>query len=636
MLASIVLLAVLLAPPTFNGLPAAKLHPCPDGSAFECGSLLRPLDPTGTIPGNVRIHFEWLAHRDTDKVGLGVIVANEGGPGSGSSETRTAYEALFHPILDVVDLLLVDNRGTDKSAAIDCEPLQSEPTMTYPSIAKCGRQLGQEAALYSTALAADDLAAVMDALQVPQADMYGDSYGTFFTQTFAARHPTRLRSLVLDGAYPVVGDSPWYPAAAQVMRTAYDAVCRRSARCATLPGTSMARIGKLVAALRASPLHAKVDVRGSARDVTVDPSSLATVMAATGLGTVPYRELDAAARALLDDGDGLPVERLVAESFAANEDAGTAQAYSRGLYTAVSCADYPQIYDLRLDPDARRAQRADAVASEKRTSPDVYAPFTIDEWLGMAPDYSVVDLCLDWPAPPKLYPPGPPIPLPARFPDVPTLVLSGELDTVTTPVEGAAVVKLFPHAQQVVLANSAHVDALDDPYACASRIAVTFIATLAPGDTACAAKIPPLRLVPAFARHASALAPATPDRGDHASAAQLRVVAAAIQAVGDAFARESWLPSPEGAGLRGGTFRVSTFGDNAHYQFYRARFTEDVAISGEVLQHAAAGDVSGSIAVTGVSRGKLDFQWSGRDAGAQVSIVGALDGRAVNATMPPP
>ncbi len=36
-------------------------------------------------------------------------------------------------------------------------------------------------------------------------DLYGDSYGTYFEQVFAIRHPNLLRSIVLDGAYPLNG-----------------------------------------------------------------------------------------------------------------------------------------------------------------------------------------------------------------------------------------------------------------------------------------------------------------------------------------------------------------------------------------------------------------------------------------------
>ena len=39
--------------------------------------------------------------------------------------------------------------------------------------------------------------------------MYGDSYGTYFAQAFAVRHPVKTRAIVLDGAFSLGGFDPW-------------------------------------------------------------------------------------------------------------------------------------------------------------------------------------------------------------------------------------------------------------------------------------------------------------------------------------------------------------------------------------------------------------------------------------------
>lgn len=628
---------VVLAPPSLNELVSEPIPPCRDGSSYYCGTLRRSLDPTGIIPGTIDIHFEFLPHRDRSSVALGTIVANEGGPGSGSTESRDTYEALFHPLLDRVDLLLMDNRGTGKSDAIDCEPLQSEPVIKQRDVELCGAHLGARAALYSSALAADDLAAVMDEMHVAKADLYGDSYGTFFSQTFAVRHPDRVRSIVLDGAFPVVGDSPWYPTAARVMRDSYDAVCHRSPPCMDSSGnTSMDRIARLVAAVRAHPFGGTAMIGTTPHTTRVDPSSIAMVMDASGLSVVPYLELDAAARAYLDDQDSAPLVRLVAESYEANESAGPVDAYSRGLFAAVSCEDYPQAYDMSLSPGARYAAWTSALEAEKKRAPDVYAPFTIDEWLAMPPDYSVVGLCVDWPAPPAGSPAGQPIPAGAPFPSVPTLVLSGELDTVTTPDEGDAATDLFPNAEHVVFANSAHVDALDDPYDCASKIALTFIAVLASGDTSCASTIPPLRLIPQFARSISDVAQATATGGNAAGSAELRAAAAAVFTVADALDRELWLSGPDIAGLRGGSAHVTKFGDNSSYDFFRDRWTDDLSVSGLANANSSSGHVGGTLQLSGAVHGTLGIDWNSLDPRSKVTLTGTLDGDTVEATMPTP
>jgi pimeloyl-ACP methyl ester carboxylesterase len=636
---SIIPTVVAFAANAMLALPIATWtapHPCADSSAWYCGQIRRPLDPKGTIPGNITIHFEWLPHRSRSIPSSGVIVAGEGGPGYGSTGSRSTYEALFHPLLDRRDLLLMDDRGTGRSGAIECEPLQSEPIMTYASIARCGRQLGSRAALYGSGLAADDLAAILERMHIRAVDMYGDSYGTFFVQTFAARHPERVRSMILDGAYPVIGDSPWYPASAAVMRRSYDVVCRRSPSCASLSGSSMGRIARLIAALRDRPVRGNTRVGAASRSVTVTPSALATVMDASGLATVPYRELDAAARAYLDTHDSLPLVRLVGESYAANEDANTAGEYSRGLFTAVSCADYPQAYDMHLDPSRRKIAWAAALAHKREEAADMFQPFTISEWLGMAPDYSVLQLCLDWPSPPPAYPPGQPIRPGIRMPQTPALILSGELDTVTTPAEGDAVAALFPHARQIVMANSAHVDALGDPYDCAARFARRFVQTLDVGDASCAQRIPEVRTVQRFARRVDELTPAKPLAGNAGSTDELRAAFAAVQTVGDALARASWVSGNNFAGLRGGAIALRSSGDIARFQFMAARWTNDLAVSGVAEINASSGVVRARLTTTGAARGTLALSWNTVGSAANAIVTGSLNGHAIHAALPAP
>jgi pimeloyl-ACP methyl ester carboxylesterase len=330
------------------------LTPC--GQAW-CGSLTRALDPSGEVPGTIAIAFELYPQRDAARPNAGAVVATEGGPGYATTGSRAGYLALFDPLLTDRHLLLVDNRGTGRSAPLHCEALQYDPLSLPQSVAACGAQLGERAALYGSALAADDLAAVIDALQLGRVDLYGDSYGTFFSQTFAGRHPALLRSVVLDAAYAVIGADPWYPEAAPQARAAFDAACARSPACAALGGASMDRVTALLQTLRAAPVTGTApDGDGTLQTAIADAQGLAYVMFANASGPVVYRELDAAARAWAT-GDTAPLLRLVAENQTVADStaaADRARAFSAGLFTAVSCADYTQIYRMTDAPLARR------------------------------------------------------------------------------------------------------------------------------------------------------------------------------------------------------------------------------------------------------------------------------------------
>jgi len=612
------------------------LHPCAAASSYLCGSIVRALDPTGSITTTIRIHFEFLPHADTRATSAGVIVANEGGPGSGSTGTRDAYRALFSPLLQTHDLLMMDNRGTGQSGLIDCEPLQSRPAFTKSDVAACGQRLGPTAYLYRTALAADDLAAIMHELHVTRADMYGDSYGTFFVQTFAARHPAMLRSIVLDGAYPVVGLSPWYPEAPAVTRRALNAACARSPSCSKQPGTSLSRIERLLAAVRVKPIVGSAPIGGSIERVSIGPADLAFVMASAGASSDVYRELDAAAGAYLNSADPLPLLRLTGETYEIEEASGSAASYSRGLFTAVSCADDPQAYDMRSDSHARETQWLAALSAERKFAPTVYAPFTIDEWMGMPLDISYTPLCVDWPAKPASVPADGPVAKGTKLPLAPALVISGEFDTITPAAQGDAATALLPHAQHVVMRNSVHVDALGDTYDCASRLVREFIVALSIRNRSCANRLPPYTLVAMFAQKAADFAPAAAASGNHANALLLRVCTAAVQTVGDAITRAFTLSSARVLGLRGGSIGVTNRESSQMITFNRFRFVPDLSVGGSANVDSANGNIEAIVAIQGAATGVLTISWDTKDPRDIATVDGKLNGAAVHATSPSP
>ncbi len=302
----------------------------------------------------------------------------------------------------------------------------------------------------------------------------------------------------------MVPDYPWYPSYAPAMRDKFDIACRRFEPCARLTGSSIEHIRPVLEELRSRPIPARApDGDGKERRFTADASQLAIVMYGGAPAFATVRELDAAARAFAA-GDRPPLLRLMAETITAvdsRDPTGDAAKWSAGLAAAVMCQDPPQIFDMRLPPPLRVADRDRAVAERQRAFPDTYAPFTIDEYRGMPLDYSFIDQCVEWPVAPSSHPASQVVAAKPHYPDVPALIVSGELDNITTLADGAAVAGAFTHGIQIRIANSFHVNAL--PHArsvCGASIVRRFIETLAPGDIACAANVPPLRLVPRFAR----------------------------------------------------------------------------------------------------------------------------------------
>ncbi len=370
---------------------------------------------------------------------------------------------------------------------------------------------------------------------------------------------------------------------------------------------------------------------------TADPISLAYLVFANATTSVVYRELDAAARAYLETGDGGPLLRLLAESYAASRSGGPGSApasYSAGEFVAVSCSDYSQLYDMTLPPSARIPQRNAAFAEEQAKYPGTFAPFTIFEFAAFPLDSSVLDLCLTWPSPSPAYPPGQPVPPGAVFTSAPVLVLSGDLDSLTPAAQGAKAAALFPYAQQVTIENSFHVTAAGDEDKCASAIAVRFVRDLDAGDTSCARHIAEVHLVRAFVKSAAQLAPATAAAGNQGTKRDLQVAAAAAFTAGDVLARWWVNLSGSGVGLRGGNFSYNSPSDLTYFSLHGMKWVEDVAVSGTMRwAYTYPGDAVATATVSGAETGSLTIAWQSRVPGATATITGRIGGRKIVATM---
>jgi pimeloyl-ACP methyl ester carboxylesterase len=583
----------------------------------RCGYVTVPLDRHDASLGTIKIFFELYPHRDTSQPPLETIVSTEGGPGYSTTGSRWWYRDLFKPLMNRHDLLLVDNRGTGKSAPIDCKRLQSYVGSYDRNVGRCGRQLGDAADLYGTHNAVDDLAAVLASLKIDSIDLYGDSYGTFFGQTFAVRHPDLLRSLVLDSAYFVQWPDPWYSDTNRAMVDIVRRACERWPTCAAR-GDAMDRIQAMLDTLRAHPIVGDAyDGDGVLHHLTFGPGELGQVMSDGATNPVVYRELDAAIRAALGpEKDTAPLLRLLAENTWWG-DGGAVRQWSEGLYDAVACNDYPQPYDMTAGHAARVQQYRASIKGLEADDPGIFAPFTVKEWVHYPDHYW--DSCLRWPRPSRIDPPLPPH---AQYPDVPVLVLSSDLDSLTSPEGARATAAAFPDSTFVSVANSTHVSALADYNRCASVIVRRFVQTLSAGDTSCAAQYSPVRLVDTFAEHAGDLGIGN---------ARRRSAVVAADTVGDAVARWWADYAGHGVGLRGGTFTTRGYSD-VFFRLHDYRWVDDVAVNGHAEWDRATGLIRATVSVSGAggASGTLKMSWYDWEQQPQALVRGTLDGQHVS------
>ena len=441
--------------------------------------------------------------------------------------------------------------------------------------------------LFGTDYAVQDLRAVLRRLGVRRVDLYGDSYGSWFAQAFAARFPGVLRSVILDSTYAIRHLDPYYASSGSSGRAALDRVCARDPGCAAATrgrGSAVGRLGALLARVRR---HALRGPHASA----ITARHLVDLFQNGGSDPLILRDVDASVRAALH-GDTAPMLRLIAQG--AGNGGYTDPAYfSNGAYMAVGCTDYPQLFALNAAPAGRRRQLR---LGEARAPAGAFAPFTAREWFTMSGYSETYDACLDWPRPVHRAPvvPAHDQTLPAS---VPLLVIGGDLDDLTPLADAERFAPALGAQVRVVdLHNTVHVTSEGDTNlsvgaSCARAILRRFVVAperLRTLNTSCAARIPHVHTAAAYPLTLSRAAPATVLAGSRSSPEARRAVTVAAGAFADATAVQLAGGAGHGRGLRGGRFTVS----RRRFRLRDVRFVSDATVSGDGTYQAADGAVA--------------------------------------------
>lgn len=215
--------------------------------AVRCGSVRRPLDPAR--PQGIALDIRFvvvpaLARRKlTDPVFL-----LAGGPGQSAIALAPTVMPIFGRLHNRRDIVFVDQRGTGRSAPLDCEeadrePLSdaSDPERQLAQLRACRKRLETLSYVagpdglrhFTTTVAMQDLDAVRAALGAARIDLVGASYGTRAALEYLRQFPGAVRRMVLDGAVPPDMVLPAsHSTDAQAALDAVFAACRSEPACA--------------------------------------------------------------------------------------------------------------------------------------------------------------------------------------------------------------------------------------------------------------------------------------------------------------------------------------------------------------------------------------------------------------------
>ena len=607
----------------------------PDGVGAVCGLLPVPLDWNHPRGAQIQIFFELFPHSNPGPA-ESAILANFGGPavGTTTAETFFASQILFWSNLDAHDLLLIDDRGTGLSSTIDCADLQHDLTTFDQEVASCAAQLGNGASRYGSGDIARDADAVRAALGYDKVDYFGASAGGFDVTAYATRFGKHLRSVVLDAA---VG-TPAYDYFTRLQFRAHadprvlQVDCSRSPSCAADHPAPAAELSQLTQSLRRNPVEGDAyDASGNLVHVKVDEEALLKFVVHTedylfiGKGEI------LAAGASLKQGDPAPLLRLGAEDvYDTGGDNGDPTFFSSGAYRAIGCADTGNPWDWEDSLADRREEYKEAVS---KLPQDYFAPYSKSASTGRL----VSDLgqgCISWERPTPF---SPLTPLRASYPNVPTLVLVGDLDNRVPLEESNQVAALFPGSLKVTVQESGH---YTTGYSgCADSLVAEFFENLTIADTSCASTPDFVRSAvgrfPLLARNARA-AEVDPSGGNQIGQAERRVVTVAVAATTDAWQR-SWIGFGDGVGLRSGTFHTD-YGDTGWTTTLTGcSFSKDVAVTGTLFWgYDASFTADLTVSGAGTAGGTLHISgsWLANGPVGKFAVSGTLGGKAVAVLVP--
>ncbi|WP_436788043.1 alpha/beta hydrolase [Yinghuangia sp. YIM S10712] len=210
------------APGSANTVPMPRASSidwgdCPEGRAYECGTLSVPIDYTD--PDGAKIDIALLRAKAKGGERIGTLVVNPGGPGgSGISFARYAASAFPENVRERYDIVGFDPRGVGRSAPVEClsdadmdaytqldqtPDTPAEETALVDGFTRFGSGCQADAAPLlahvGTADAARDMDQIREALDEEQLRYFGASYGTYLGAVYAELFPNRVGRFVLDG-----------------------------------------------------------------------------------------------------------------------------------------------------------------------------------------------------------------------------------------------------------------------------------------------------------------------------------------------------------------------------------------------------------------------------------------------------
>jgi pimeloyl-ACP methyl ester carboxylesterase len=382
-----------------------------------------------------------------------------GGPGQGATGMYVSLAAAFARVNRDHDIVLVDQRGTGRSAPINCDypddwrAESGSLAALRQATRDCLRKQGDRVRFYTSSAAVADLAAASEALGFTSIDLYGVSYGTRVAQLFMRRYPDRAHAVILDGV--TNPEQPIGPATPVDAEHALDLVvtrCDKSKECRTAYPELRSELETLRRRFGPQKSSLSIDDPDSGLPLSIEFNRS---MLNASLRFLSYSSTQAALLpVLIHRGAGGVLAPMAAQTIMTSRHLG--DQIASGMQNSVICSEDEPLFAGAVDRAA-----------------------ILGTYQGADQLDGLTEIC-------KLWPRGS-VDADLHSPlksDVPTLLLSGEADPVTPPADAELAARGLSRHRHLVLAGEGHGQVATG---CIPKLMAVFLDTAAPEtlDAAC-------------------------------------------------------------------------------------------------------------------------------------------------------
>ncbi|MGL5906928.1 MAG: alpha/beta hydrolase [Shewanella sp.] len=395
---------------------------------LQCGFVTVPENPNQPDGKQISVHYVVLPAVKNDNHEE-ALLAIAGGPGQSAIDNAASFNAMLNKVRQQRDILLIDQRGTGRSNLLNCDvgeqsllAINDDNIDSLAEAQKCRDQLaGSDVTQYGSLNAVKDFEAVRAHLGYKKLHLYGISYGTRMAQLYMRLYPEHLATVTLDGIVPMQQGVLEIGAA---IERGFDLLfkdCQQTAACHAQFPELKAEFDQVVAKLTEGPITEQV------HDPVTGEKTLLTMTRAKFYGAIRMALYQTNVRALIPHGihqaakgNYQPLLGLYALT---TDGAGMAM----GMHASVVCGE-----DIhRITP---------AMREQAKTS-----------YVGKTMLDSLEASCSVWKVPPVDASFSEPIKS-----DIPTLLLSGEIDPATPPSWGELAMEKLSNAKHFIAPYATH------------------------------------------------------------------------------------------------------------------------------------------------------------------------------------